>query len=169
MDFRNQLNSHVNTLPDEIRRDPIVGQYVAKIADCYERLFVWIGPNAIRMDINWNHIIQMIVGIRRIHRDDVFDYINSFQIINDENQNNYHYNHNNRGNNDQESEDSDDDNESSADDNESSDDDSESSDDDVEQHWMCAHCSEFTGSYDEVSAHETVCLHNREHNHLSVP
>ena len=198
MDFRTQLNSLINELPEDIRCNVVVKQYARTIANSYETLQMWVGPNAIQFDINWNHIIQMIAGIRHIHPDNITNYINNFQLYEYDYQNNNQDNYIvndivndiDNSNNSESEEDSDDESEEDSDDESEEDSDDESEEglpeggnneqetecdnqesglDHTEIQWACCHCLTFTGSYNEVSNHEEHCPHQCEHINYEIP
>ena len=80
MNFRDQMNDHLNQFPDELRNSRSVRVFADSIISSYETLLSWVGPDAIRFDINWNHLIALIRGIVHIQPDNLTSYIENFQV-----------------------------------------------------------------------------------------
>ena len=186
MSFRHQMNDHFNQFPDHIRRNQTVRALTETITLSYENLFRVIGPVAIRVDINWNHIVEMLRGSVDIGPENIQNYIDRFRLDSDfiiseneqpfENENNDLSSHISEiqgyaaaesVSDDDESDsdaESDSDSESDSNDESSTDDDNSHNNGTDENLWGCAHCEIFIGNYDDVCTHENECLLNHSRN-----
>ena len=82
MNFRYELNNHINQLPDHIRRNERVKTYAGMVIRSYETMLAVIGPNVLRFDINWNHLIGQIAAIRHVEEDNWPQHIDYFNLDN---------------------------------------------------------------------------------------
>jgi hypothetical protein len=169
MNFRDQMNDHLNQFPDELRNSRSVRVFADSIISSYETLHSWVGPNAIRFDINWNHLVALIRGIIHIHPDNLTYYIENFRLnegyilpeYNDADYNDADNNEEDPENNNEEDEavrisTSEDDSE------DDSDDDSDTFQEEAAVlsgggTWACSHCRTFMGDYQTVCEHEECC------------
>lgn len=88
MNFIDELSDQVNRLPDHIRRDPVVVGYVECISQSYSSFIRWTGSHSFNIDVNWNHLIRLIAGIRHIHPDNIDNYIYQHPVFHPNNDDN---------------------------------------------------------------------------------